>query len=300
MRVIVAMTGATGSIFGIRLLQRLRDFDDVETHLICSKWARFNIQAETIYTPAQVESLADVVHTEANQGAAISSGSYRVDAMAVAPCSMRTLAAIRHGIADNLIARAADVVLKERRNLCLMPRETPFSAIHLDNMLALARMGVGICPPMPAFYNSPDTLDDLVDHITVRMLDQLGLDVDHGKRWTGVAGQTGRNGKRLSVEGMTGLKGASSTLMWEVTANDRTTDQLRHWVKTELRQRFLDVDPEVQITIYFNDEGRVVIVATGHVAGFQPPSVPRELARGDAHVWRFVRDEIAAHGMTTN
>jgi flavin prenyltransferase len=301
MRVIVAMTGATGSIFGIRLLERLRDFDDVETHLICSKWARFNIQAETTYTPAQVESLADVVHTEGNQGAAISSGSFRVDAMAVAPCSMRTLAAIRHGLADNLIARAADVVLKERRNLCLMPRETPFSAIHLDNMLALARMGVGICPPMPAFYNRPATLDDLVDHITVRMLDQLGLEVDHGKRWTGVAGQSDRNGKRLNGEIPNGLKGTRSTLMWEAAADDPTTHRLRHWVKVELRQRLLDVDPKVQIEIYFNDDGRVVVVATGNIVGFQPPPVPRELARRDAQVWRFVRDiETTAQGIATN
>lgn len=288
MRVIVAMTGATGSIFGIRLLERLRGVDDVETHLICSKWARFNIRAETVYTVEQVEALADFVHTEGDQGATVSSGSYRVDAMVVAPCSMRTLAAIRHGLADNLITRAADVVLKERRNLCVVPRETPFNAIHLENMLALARMGVGVCPPMPAFYNHPAALDDVIDHIAVRILDQLGLAIDYSKRWMGVPSHSNLNASRVNGKAVSGRQ---STLMWEAAALGQTTDQLRHWVKFTLRRRLLEVDPAAHVDVYFNDEGRVVVIATGDVADFQPPAVPAGLVRRDAHLWRFARDD---------
>jgi flavin prenyltransferase len=285
-RIVVAMTGATGAIFGIRLLERLRGIADVETHLIMSRWARLNISAETDYTPAQVQSLADVTYNEGDQGAAISSGSFRVDAMVVVPCSMRTLAAIRHGLADNLVARAADVVLKERRNLCLVPRETPLNAIHLDNMLALAQIGVGICPPMPAFYNRPTTLDDLVDHITVRVLDQLGLDVDYPKRWAGLS----HNDERSEAGGNHKCEQPSSdaTLMWEALSDNASTE-LQKWARTELLRQLRDVDPSAEVNLYHNDTGRVVLIATGDVAAFQPPAPPGHLIRREPHSWRFDR-----------
>jgi flavin prenyltransferase len=292
MRIIVAMTGATGAIFGVRLLQRLRDIDTVDTHLIMSKWARLNINAETPYTPAQVEALADVVYAEGDQSAAISSGSFRVDAMVVAPCSMRTLAAIRHGLADNLITRAADVILKERRTLCLMPRETPLSAIHLENMLELARLGAGICPPMPAFYNHPDTVEDVVDHIAVRLLDQLGLDIDYPQRWAGLTGQHHQHpGERRAAPAA--RHGYLETLMWEAAAEDGVIDSLRHWVKDALHQHLRRMDPGVDISTYFNADGRVVVIATGDVSGFQPPPVPPGMTRRDTHLWRFTRDDHA-------
>lgn len=286
MRIVVAMTGATGAIFGIRLLERLRGIADVETHLIMSRWARLNISAETDYTPAHVQSLADVTYNEGDQGAAISSGSFRVDAMVVVPCSMRTLAAIRHGLEDNLVARAADVVLKERRNLCLVPRETPLNAIHLDNMLALAQLGIGICPPMPAFYNRPTTLDDLVDHITVRVLDQLGLNIDYPKRWTGLSHNNGRS----ESEGNHKREQPSSdaTLMWEALSNNASTE-LQKWARTELLGQLRDVDPSAEVNLYHNDTGRVVLIATGNVAAFQPPAPPEHLIRREPHSWRFDR-----------
>lgn len=286
MRVVVAMTGATGAIFGIRLLERLRGIADVETHLIMSRWARLNISAETDYTPAQVQSLADVTYNEGDQGAVISSGSFRVDAMVVVPCSMRTLAAIRHGLADNLVARAADVVLKERRNLCLVPRETPLNAIHLDNMLALAQIGVGICPPMPAFYNRPTTLDDLVDHITVRVLDQLGLDVDYPKRWAGLSNS--RKPCETGGDHKCEQPSSDATLMWEALSDSASTE-LQKWARTELLRQLRDVDPSAEAHLYHNDTGRVVLIATGNVAAFQPPAPPEHLIRREPHSWRFDR-----------
>lgn len=286
MRIVVAMTGATGAIFGIRLLERLRGSADVETHLIMSRWARLNISAETDYTPAQVQSLADVTYNEGDQGAAISTGSFRVDAMVIVPCSMRTLAAIRHGLADNLVARAADVVLKERRNLCLVPRENPLNAIHLDNMLALAQLGVGICPPMPAFYNRPTTLDDLVDHITVRVLDQLGLNIDYPNRWAGLS----HSNKRSESGGDHKCEQPSSdaTLMWEALSDNASTE-LQKWARTELLRQLRDVDPRAEVNLYHNNTGRVVLIATGNVAAFQPPAPPEHLIRHEPHSWRFDR-----------
>ncbi|MGW1838390.1 non-oxidative hydroxyarylic acid decarboxylases subunit B [Streptomyces sp. NPDC002067] len=185
MRLIVGITGATGAVFGIRLLQALRETPGVETHLILSRWARATIELETGYTARDVAALADATHGPEDQGAAVSSGSFRTDGMVIAPCSMKTLAGIRTGYAEGLIARAADVVLKERRRLVLVPRETPLSELHLENMLALARMGARIVPPMPAFYHRPETVDDLVDHLTARLLDQLGLPAPDARRWTG-------------------------------------------------------------------------------------------------------------------
>src|SRR6201981_2013997 len=148
-RIVVGMTGATGAVLGIELLRRLQQCPDIETHLVLSRWARATIHLETELSAREVEELADVVHSWDEQAAPISSGSFRAEGMVIAPCSMKTLAAIRMGYADGLIARAADVTLKERRRLVLVPRETPLSEIHLDNMLTLARMGRGSSRPSP-------------------------------------------------------------------------------------------------------------------------------------------------------
>ncbi|CAL9339273.1 putative UbiX-like flavin prenyltransferase [Streptomyces sp. enrichment culture] len=186
MRLIVGMTGATGAVFAVRLLERLAELPDVETHLVMSRWARATAELETGRTLREIGALADVTHPAGDQGATISSGSFRTDGMVVVPCSMKTLAGIRAGYADGLVGRAADVTLKERRPLVLVPRETPLSEIHLENMLALARMGVRIVPPMPAFYNHPRTVDDIVDHITTRVLDQFDLPAPAARRWSGL------------------------------------------------------------------------------------------------------------------
>ncbi|MET9489673.1 non-oxidative hydroxyarylic acid decarboxylases subunit B [Nocardia sp. NPDC006630] len=185
-RIIVAITGASGAPYAVRLLQTLREMPEIETHLVMSTWAKSNIEMETPYTVREVAALGDVSYKLGEQGAAISSGSFRTAGMIIVPCSMRTLSAIRHGQADNLICRAADVVLKERRRLILVPRETPLNEIHLENMLALSRMGARIVPPMPAFYNHPETIDDLVDHVVTRILDQFDLDAPQARRWRGL------------------------------------------------------------------------------------------------------------------
>jgi 4-hydroxy-3-polyprenylbenzoate decarboxylase len=158
----------------------------VETHLVLSQWAKATIHLETRLSVREVTDLADVTYSWNDQGAAISSGSFRVDGMIIAPCSMKTLAGIRTGYADGLIPRAADVTLKERRPLVLVPRETPLSEIHLENMLALSRMGARIVPPMPAFYSRPKTIDELVEHVVVRVLDQLDIEVPSMQRWNGM------------------------------------------------------------------------------------------------------------------
>jgi 4-hydroxy-3-polyprenylbenzoate decarboxylase len=183
-RLIVGLTGATGTLYGVRLLERLRELD-VETHLVISRWGARTLSHETPYSREHVESLATVVYPPGDMGAAISSGSFKTDGMIVAPCSAKTLAAIAHGFGDNLIHRAADVILKERRRLLLAIREAPLSEIHLENMLKLSRMGAVILPPVPAFYNHPRTIDDLVDHSVSRMLDQFGLDTSGVERWAG-------------------------------------------------------------------------------------------------------------------
>lgn len=181
-RLIVAITGATGAIYGVRLLERLHDAG-VETHLVITPWGRRTLLHETSYTVDQVQRLADVTYLPNDQGAAISSGSFLTMGMAVVPCSMRTLAAIAHGLGDNLVHRAADVVLKERRRLLLAPREAPLSDIHLENMLKLSRMGAVMCPPMPAFYQRPQTVDDIVNQNVGRILDQFGLHAESAGRW---------------------------------------------------------------------------------------------------------------------
>lgn len=182
-RLIVAMTGATGIIYGIRLLQLL-EATELETHLVMSPWALRTMLHETAYTKAQVEALADHVHHSSDQGAPIASGSFVTAGMIIAPCSAKSLAAIAHGLGDHLVHRAADVVLKERRRLLLAVREAPLSAIHLENMLALTRMGAIISPPVPAFYDKPSTIDDLVTFTCRRMLDQFLIETD-GARWDG-------------------------------------------------------------------------------------------------------------------
>ena len=186
-RIVVGITGATGVVYGVRLLQRLREAG-VETHLVISRWGARTLLHETSYTREDVEALATSVHPSTDMGAAIASGSFRTSGMVVAPCSARTLAGIAHGFGEHLIHRAADVTLKERRPLVLLVREAPLSAIHLENMLALARMGAVILPPVPAFYHSPRTIDDLVDHTVARVLDQFGIDHPASRRWSGEMG----------------------------------------------------------------------------------------------------------------
>ena len=189
----MAITGATGAIYGIRLLEMLRD-TSIETHLVISPWGRRTLLHETSHTVDQVQRLATVTYAANDQGAAISSGSFLTMGMAVVPCSMRTLASVAHGLGDNLIHRAADVVLKERRTLLLAPREAPLNAIHLENMLKLSRMGAVICPPMPGFYQRPESVDDLVTHSVIRMLDQFGVHREGPGRW-GEAFALGVTGK---------------------------------------------------------------------------------------------------------
>lgn len=194
-RLIVGITGATGIIYGIRLLEVLQA-EEIETHLVMSKWASRTMSEETDYEVAQIATLATRVYSDRDQGAAISSGSFLTAGMAIVPCSMRTLAAIATGQADNLIARAADVILKERRRLVLMVRESPLNDIHLENMLKLSRMGATICPPMPAFYNRPRTIDDIVNYTVARVLDQFGIHIDVKGRWEGMQKARAAAGKR--------------------------------------------------------------------------------------------------------
>ena len=183
-RLIVGITGASGTIFGTRLLEILRG-SGIETHLVMSQWAARTLVHETEYSVQQVQELASERYAIGDVGAAIASGSFVTAGMVIVPCSMRTLGAIAHGVGDNLIHRAADVILKERRRLVLAVREAPLSEIHLENMLKLARMGVSICPPSPAFYNHPQSLDDVVNYVVTRLLDQVGMHVD-AERWSGV------------------------------------------------------------------------------------------------------------------
>jgi flavin prenyltransferase len=189
-RLIVGITGASGSIYGVRLLERLRGLE-VESHLVLSRWGARTLVHETDRTVEDVQQLATVSYAPGDQGAAISSGSFVTLGMIILPCSMRTLGAIAHGIGESLVPRAADVTLKERRRLVLGVREAPLNDIHLENMLRLSRMGAVICPPVPAFYNKPRTLDDVVDHTVTRMLDLFGLHSSDTPRWDGEMG-TGR------------------------------------------------------------------------------------------------------------
>lgn len=185
-RLIIGISGASGSVYGIRLLELLRELPGVETHLVMSSAGKLNVALESGRTVAEVSALAHHVHDERDIGASIASGSFRTAGMVVAPCSMRTLAAIVHSLSDNLLTRAADVVLKEQRRLVLMPRESPLHLGHCRALVAAAEMGALIVPPMPAFYNQPQTLDDIVDHSVGRVLDLFDIDAGLVKRWQGV------------------------------------------------------------------------------------------------------------------
>jgi 4-hydroxy-3-polyprenylbenzoate decarboxylase len=184
-KLIVAITGASGAVYGIRLLEVLREAK-IETHLIISKSANITITTETDRKLKDIIALADYNYNQSDIAACISSGSFKTTGMIIAPCSVKTLAAIACGYDDNLISRAAGVIIKEQRRLALMVRETPFSPIHLENMLKLAKIGVSICPPVPAFYNRPISIDDLVNHSIARVLDLFNLDSDITKRWSGL------------------------------------------------------------------------------------------------------------------
>ena len=184
-RIIIGISGASGFQYGVKALELLRPHP-VEVHLVVSKGAEKTCELETDYRLDDVMALADVVYPIANLGAAISSGSFKTLGMLIAPCSMRSLGAIAHCLTDNLLTRAADVVLKEGRKLVLVPREMPLSTIHLENMLALSRMGVAMVPPMPAYYNHPKTIEDVTDHVVTRVLDQFGLEYHKARRWSGL------------------------------------------------------------------------------------------------------------------
>jgi 4-hydroxy-3-polyprenylbenzoate decarboxylase len=192
MRLVVGMSGASGVIYGIRLLEVCQSLPDVETHLIMSRAARQTIALETDWDAAKVDGLADVVHKFGDITAAPSSGSFRIDAMVVLPCSMKTLAGIAYSLSDNLLVRAADVALKERRPLIVAPRETPLHLGHLRTMVQLAEMGAVLVPPMPAFYQRPVTIEDIINQTVGRMLDLLGLEApeDLFLRWRGAPGDS--------------------------------------------------------------------------------------------------------------
>jgi len=182
-RLIVGLTGSSGVIFGVRLLEVLKPIPDIETHLILSKGAELTLRLETEKSPAEVKALAEVVHNSRNLAASISSGSFPVFGMAVVPCSMKSLAQIALSLGDNLLARAADVTLKERRKLVLVPRETPLHLGHLRHMTTITEMGGVILPPMPAFYHAPKTIMDLVDQTVGKVLDQFEIEHDLFRRW---------------------------------------------------------------------------------------------------------------------
>lgn len=186
-RIIVAISGASGAVYGVRLLQVLRDTPGIEPHLVVSDAGWRNIGLELGMDRADIESLADQVHDVNNVGAAIASGSFACSAMVIAPCSMRTLAAVAHGLGDTLLTRAADVMLKERRRLVLLVRESPLHLAHLRNMLSVTEMGGIICPPVPAFYLHPQSIDDIVNHSVARALDLLDVPHELAPRWEGIA-----------------------------------------------------------------------------------------------------------------
>lgn len=186
-RLIIAITGATGATYGVRMLQVLRDLPMWETHLVISSSGLVNLKHELGMPRSELYALADVAHGVDDIAATIASGSFKTEGMIIAPCSMKTLAAVAHGFGDNLISRAADVALKERRRVVLMPRETPLHLIHIRNMAAVTEMGGIIFPPMPVFYNKVNTLDAMVDEMVGRILDMFGVDVEGlFKPWDGL------------------------------------------------------------------------------------------------------------------
>jgi 4-hydroxy-3-polyprenylbenzoate decarboxylase len=185
-RLVVGISGASGTIYGVRLLQVLQGLPGIETHLVMSPSAKLNVRIETDWTVRDVEALATCTHDARDIGASIASGSFRTIGMVVAPCSMKTLSSIVHSYADNLLTRAADVVLKEQRRLVVMPRESPLHAGHCRLLLDACTIGAVIVPPMPAFYSRPATIDDLVNHTVGRILDLYDIDSGLVRRWSGV------------------------------------------------------------------------------------------------------------------
>lgn len=181
--IIIAITGASGAIYGKRVLEALQNEPTIQTHLIISKSAAITIDLELEESIADLEKLADITHKSTDIAACISSGSYKTDGMIIAPCSMKTLAEIATGISSNLISRSADVILKEKKKLVLLTRETPLSSIHLENMLKISNAGGYICPPVPAFYNNPQNIDDIVNHTVGRVLDIFDIDSTLARRW---------------------------------------------------------------------------------------------------------------------
>ena len=186
-RIVVGISGASGAVYGVRLLQAMQPMPGIETHLVVSDAGWRNLEHELDLDRASVEALADQVHDVRNIGAAIASGSFQCAGMVIAPCSMRTLAAVAHGLSDNLLTRAADVVLKERRRLVMLVRESPLHLTHLRNMVAVTEMGAIVCPPLPAFYLRPASISDIVDHSVARALDLLDVPHSLAPRWEGLA-----------------------------------------------------------------------------------------------------------------
>jgi flavin prenyltransferase len=182
-RLIIGVSGATGAIYGVRLLEILAKIEEIETHLVLTRAGKMTIQVETPYSVKEVEALADVVHDVNNVGASISSGSFRTEGMVIAPCSMKSMGGIAHSLGGDLLVRAADVVLKERKKLVLVVRETPLHLGHLEAMVSLTRMGAVIFPPVPAFYHRPKTLDEVINQSVTRILDQFNIDVGLFQRW---------------------------------------------------------------------------------------------------------------------
>lgn len=184
-RIIVGISGASGAPIAVDLLKQLKEIKEVETHLVYSRGGELTLQQETNCSLEQLQGFADFVYDNSNIGAAIASGSYRTEAMAIVPCSMKTVAGIASGYSDNLLLRAADVILKERRKLILVTRECPLSSIHLRNMLELSNMGAVILPPVLSYYNQPKTIQDATNHMVGKILDQLGYEMSEYKRWMG-------------------------------------------------------------------------------------------------------------------
>jgi len=192
MKMIVAITGSSGVLYGIRMLEILQKLG-INTHLVLSDWGEKNVRIETGKTVDYVRSLSSITYDNSNMAAPISSGSFQIDGMAIVPCSMKTVSSIANGYDDNLISRAAGVCIKESRKLVLVPRETPLSAIHLQNMLRLCKIGVVILPAMPGFYHKPRTIEDLMDHLVGKILDQFRIKHNIFKRWGETGGKNARS-----------------------------------------------------------------------------------------------------------
>ena len=181
-RIVIGISGASGTVYAIDLLKKLKTIPEVETHVIVSQWAKENLKLETDLTMKDLSALIDVEYSNKDLGAAVASGSFLTEGMIIVPASMKTVAGISIGFGESLISRAADVTMKAQRKLVIVPRETPLNAIHLENLTKLARLGVQIIPPIPAFYNHPETIDDLLHHQTMKLLDALGIE-NEGRRW---------------------------------------------------------------------------------------------------------------------